>query len=430
LTATAQGQGPRWPERARQALRGHYAQLLSGTVAGQAAVLLGIPVIARLYAPTQVGAFMVLMACAAVGAHVVTWRLELALVAERDEASARSLLALCLTAVLPTSVLAAVACVGLARAGVLHLGPLAPGAALVLAPILVVTGLFLVLRYWQVRELQFAAIARALWTQGTARALAPLAAAVWRADWLGLCVSEVAGRLIGIRALSRGIWPILHGAWDPRRWRQLLAHYWKFPALLLPSALLDSLAQNIAVPTIAATFGTEPAGQFALASRIGTSAVTLLAMSAGDVLHARLAQLQGEERAALVWREAGRIGLLGLLLFVPAAIAAPWLAEPVLGRGWRDVGWMFSLTTPAFCAMVAVSPLSRVFVVTRHIELKLFGDCLCVALPMGALLGASSRGLPIALGAFVLATLLAYGAYFALILRSARSAARAGITPA
>ena len=373
---------------------------------------------------------MVLMACATVGAHAVTWRLELALVAERHEPSARSLLALCLAVVAPTSVVAAVICVGLARAGILNLGPLAPGAALILAPILVVTGLFLVLRYWQVRESHFSAIARALSTQGAARALAPLAAAVWRADWLGLCVSEIAGRLIGIRSLSRGVWPVLHGAWNLSRWRELLKHYWKFPGLLLPSALLDSLAQNVAVPTIAATFGTEPAGQFALASRIGTSVVTLLAMSAGDVLHARLAQLEGAERTALVWREASRIGLLGLLLFVPAAVAAPWLAEPVLGHGWRDVGWMFALTTPAFCTMVAVSPLSRVFVVTRHIELKLLGDCLCVALPVGALVIASSRGLPIALGAFVLATVVAYAFYFALILRSARSAARGGITTA
>jgi hypothetical protein len=435
LTAAADGSGPppfarRWIERARRGLGDNYARLLSGTIGGQAAILLGTPLISRLYAPREVGAFMVLMACAGVSSYAMSWRLELALVAERDEPSARSLLALCLALVVPMAVLAALACVGLAHVGALNLGALAPHTALVVAPILVVTGLFTVLRYWQVRESRFAPIARALWTQGTARALTPLAAAVWRADWLGLCASEIVGRLVGIYALSRGVWALLRGACDLSRWRRLLAHYWKFPLLLLPSALLDALAQNVAVPAIAGAFGTEPAGQFALASRIGTTAVTLLAASAGDVLHARLAQLAGAERVALIWREARRVGVLGLLLFVPGAIAAPWLAEPVLGRGWHDVGWMFALTTPAFLAMVTVSPLSRVFVVTRHIELKLLADCVCVALPVSALLAASGRGLKVALGAFVLATLIAYAVYFLLILRSARSGARAGITAA
>jgi hypothetical protein len=412
----------RWAERARRGMRGNYAQLLRGTIIGQAAVLLGTPLISRLYAPREVGAFMVLMACAGVGSYSVSWRLELALVAERDDPSARSLLALCFALVVPMSLLAAAACFGLAHAGVLNLGPLAPGAALLVAPILVVTGLFTALRYWQVREASFAPLARALWTQGTARAIAPLAAALWRADWLGLCVSEIAGRMVGIHALSHGVWGLLRGAFDLPRWRRLLAHYWKFPVLLLPSALIDALAQNVAVPAIAAVFGTEPAGQFALASRIGATAVTLLAASAGDVLHARLAQTHGAERVTLLWREARRIGALGLLLFVPGALAAPWLAEPVLGHGWRDVGWMFALATPAFCAMVTVSPLSRVFLVTRHIELKLVADCVCVVLPVAALLAASSRGLPIALAAFVAATVVAYAAYFALILRSGRSA--------
>ena len=116
LTATEQGPGRppiarRWAAQARQRLRGNYVQLLSGTIVGQAAMLLGTPLISRLYAPREVGAFMVLMACATVGAHAVTWRLELALVAERHEPSARSLLALCLAVVAPTS---ASACSGAA----------------------------------------------------------------------------------------------------------------------------------------------------------------------------------------------------------------------------------------------------------------------------------------------------------------------------
>jgi len=41
-----------------------------------------------------------------------------------------------------------------------------------------------------------------------------LAAALWRADWLGLCVSEIAGRMVGIHALSHGVWGLLRGAFD------------------------------------------------------------------------------------------------------------------------------------------------------------------------------------------------------------------------
>ena len=82
---------------------------------------------------------------------------------------------------------------------------------------------------------------------------------------------------------------------------------------------------------------------------------------------------------------------------------------------------MLAMSTPALMAMLVVGPLSRILLVTQRIELKLIADVSCVALPAVALLAAAPWGLPYALVAFVLATLVAYGIYYAMVARAARS---------
>jgi O-antigen/teichoic acid export membrane protein len=400
--------------RASRWLQGDYGRLLTGTALGQAAVLATTPLVTRLYQPAALGDFMVLMAAVGVTTTALSWRLELALVAERDERRALSLLGLCLALIAP---MAAVAGGTVALLG--HFQRVPAAAPFVLAVLLTVTGTFSVLRYWRVRESGFSAIARGLTAQGFVRAVAPLLLAAWRADWIALSISEALGRVTGIRTVGSGVLRRLRGALQPALWPTLLRCYWKFPALLLPSTMLDALAQNIAVPVLAFTFGAGPAGQFALTMRIGGTAVTLLAASAGDVLHARFAALDWRARRALVLHEARHLALLGLLIFLPVAVLAPLLAGPVFGSAWAESGRMLTIATPAFCAMLVAGPLSRVMLVTNRVELKLIADVTCVVLPVAALRLAARWGLEPAIAALVAATVVAYAIYFALIVRAA-----------
>ncbi len=406
------------------ARRGDYARMLSGTALGQGAVFLTTPLVTRLYSPRDVGIFMVLAAFVGIASYTTSWRLELALVSERDETRARSLFALCLALCLPMALLIGVCAQLTARANAQSASQGTLALALV-STLALVTGVFTALRYWHVRQAQFSIIARGLTVQGMARAVAPLLAAVWRSDWITLAFAEIAGRLAGIRGLGKGIGPALRGSFRPAMWRDLLRVNWKFPALLMPSGVLDSLAQSAAIPVVALHFGAAPAGKYALAIRIGGTAVTLLSASAGDILHTRIAKLGTSERVAFVRRQAVRLGLLGVAIFVPLALIAPFVAGPLLGKGWQEVGWMFSLLTPAFAAMLVAGPLSRLLLVTNRIELKLIADGACLLLPIGAFLGVSSWGLRAALGALVIATVVAYALYYYLITIAARGVVRA-----
>ena len=402
-------------------LSGQAGRLLTGTALGQAAVLATTPLVTRLYTPAELGGFMVLFSFVGVVGFALSWRLELALVAERDETRARNLLALCLTLVPLMALAAGLGAYSLAQLHWLSTPVLPARSAVLIALLLTVTGTFTVLRYWQVRRAGFATIARGLIGQGLARAIAPLVFAFWQASALALALSEITGRLAGLRIVGRGAWSAARDGARPALWRGLVRENWKFPVLLVPSAVLDALAQNIAVPLLAYTFGPVHAGEYGLALRVGGTAVTLLAASLGDVLHSRFAAATVAERQAILARETRRLAKLSVLIFVPVAVLAPLLTVPVFGRAWAGTGWMLAMSTPAFMAMLVVGPLSRILLVTQRIELKLIADVSCVALPALALLAAAPWGLPYALGAFVLATLVAYGIYYAMVARAARS---------
>ena len=143
-------------------LSGQAGRLLTGTALGQAAVLATTPLVTRLYTPAELGGFMVLFSFVGVVGFALSWRLELALVAERDETRARNLLALCLTLVPLMALAAGLGAYSLAQLHWLSTPVLPARSAVLIALLLTVTGTFTVLRYWQVRRAGFATIARGL----------------------------------------------------------------------------------------------------------------------------------------------------------------------------------------------------------------------------------------------------------------------------
>ena len=429
---------PAWTERLLEfpllaPLRGDSArgvlQLGGGTVLAQAALLLATPVITRFYPPPEMGLLGLVVAFLGVAGVVLGGRYDMAIVSARNDREADALLAVSLLAVAPLTVLAAAALAAMIRFDVLSYGSLPLWSLGLVVPALAMTGVFGALRFWFVRSGRYGGIGRAVVLQGCGRALVPAGLGALRPGWVGLLLGEVAGRLLGVVRLGREAWPSLRRALSPfdrSYFRRVLAENWKYPGFVLPSSLLDALGAALPLPLVASLYGGAAAGEYLLVMRLVSLPAGLVGASVADVFHSRLAEVSRSEpdRARpMLGRVSRHLALLGLVIFLPAALVSPWVFGWVFGSAWSRAGWVLTIVAPLALAALVVSPVSRLLLTAGRQQNKLMADAAMVIAPLAGLLAGRALGWPF-LGAMALCTgcqLLAYGFYYWLIWRASRT---------
>jgi len=412
----------------------HALSIASGTAAGQAVLIAVTPLITRMYSSTSFGTFGVFTSFIAVASIFVTLRLDMAIPSARSDADANRLLMLTLIIVGPASLACAPMVLftelGAATAGVPELFVLFALAAVGTAA----PAAFSALRYWHVRQMNFARIGRGVAAQGAARAAGPLLMALLSRSWFCLALGDVIGRLFGIFSLGRDAQRIIRAqnaaeSTHESAW-QFLQRYRRFPTLLMPSSVLDAIAANLPVPIIASLFGFAAAGEYALVVRIAAAPAALIGASIGDVFHARLAdclRTSPRQAQAQLQHAALRLLTLGAVIYVPACILAPLLFGFVFGEQWRHAGMLFTVMTPFLLMGFIVSPLSRALLATDRMELKLAIDALFLIVPFVCLVFTRQYGFTIAVAIFSGAQVLVYVCYAALIARAVASHKEPGV---
>jgi O-antigen/teichoic acid export membrane protein len=407
----------------RRDLRTAALRLASGTAVGQAAVVLASPVISRLYAPAEIGAFGLVTSFVAFASVFVGLRLEMAIIDAANDEQADSLLRLGLLTCVPMSALAAALILLMRAQNWLAFGQLPPLVSIAAFVLLVVTGAFSALRFWHVRRRAFADISAAVAGQGFGRALLPAAFGLIPGVGLfGLIFGEIGGRMVGIWRLIRGAWPSLvtaHAASAAEHIGQALWRHRRFPLMLVPSSGLDALAAALPLPLIAQLFGLQAAGEFALVLRIASAPSALLATSVADVFHARLSARHVDDDVRTLLASSTQLMLLvSIAIYLPAAILSPWLFKFIFGARWEHAGWVMMALSPLLAASLVVSPLSRLLVFAGRLELKLVGDFVWLVLPLVALLASARAGTITAIAAYAGGGVVAQLVYYLLIRRA------------
>ncbi len=400
--------------------------LAGGTAAGQAIIVLSTPILSRLYTPAELGQYGLFLAFVNTAAVAVALRYELALPAADDSEEAGALALLVLLLSIPLSL----ACGGL-LAALIHLRLLSyetlpVESAWLAVIILLATGAGTGLRYWLVREQQFREISAVVVAQAAGKGIVPIVAAPFGLGWLGLVLGEFAGRALGLGRMLRRAWPTLRRAARPSErpimWRAA-RRFWKFPAISVPSSVVDVATLSLPVVLISNYFGASAAGIFVLVQRVLWTPASLVATSVADVFHARTAEnLRADPSGlrAIYLRTARRLALAGAAVLTPIAVLGPPLFQFVFGRRWADGAPLIMIMAPWALASVIVSPLTRVLFLTLRTEWKLIYDAVAFASTVGVLFAAHRAGWTFlqAMIGLTLASVLSYGMFFQLMLVS------------
>ncbi len=402
----------------------HVLSLGGGTAAGQFAVLLSAPIVTRLYAPDEMGLFSLFLAFFSFVCVGTGLRYETAVVSAESDREAGELACASLLTAVPAALVFGLLLLGMIRYDLISYGQLPYWSMPVAVFLLVVTQLLMSLRYWYVRRSEFATIGKVLVVQGLGRAVVPVLAGVASLGWVGLLLGEAAGRMLGIHRMLAGPsspWSVIaRGGSDRASLLRTCRKYWKFPAVVLPSSLLDALALAIPFPIVASLFGTEKAGWFFLVMRLGMLPASFVTASVSDVFHARVSNDYRAGSAALrpvVLHAAGKMLKVGALVYVPIAVLSPLLFGAVFGSAWAPAGLLMTILAPLALANLVVSPLSRLLWVANRPEAKLVVDILLLSLPvLGMGVGHYLHwGIAASLLAYALVSVVLYGLYFAII---------------
>jgi len=387
------------------------ALLGGGTALGQGLTVIVTPIITRLYNPSDLGLAGILIAFVGFASVGVGLCYELAIVSARNQREADSILMAALLFCIPTSIVAGVLMLVMIRRNILSFEML-PTWSVPLAVLgLIFIGVFTSLRYWFIRKADFSSVGSALIAQGAGRATVSVALGFGHAGWVGLLLAELSGRALGIGRMMREVGPHLVKILVPLDlgfYGHTLRRNWKFPVIVLPSSLIDSMSTALPVTVISWLFGAAAAGEFVLVNRVARLPAGLIAASVADVFHSHISRVFMGDPAQVrptLWRAAKKLGLISGAIYLPLAVLGPFAFGVIFGRSWSNAGIIMTILSPAMFVSTIVSPLSRALLVGDFFQWKFLSDAVRLTIPMAGLLGMHHLGYDLLPGLFAFSAL-------------------------
>lgn len=333
----------------------HIATVMRGTVLVQALGLLALPLLTRLYSPTEFGHYQLYQSASTLLVVFVSLRFEVGLLRAQDGRELNATLALCLL-----STVAVTLALALAWAAAVVLYP-SLYARIPVSPMLVILAVFLIgtfqlLGFLVTREQLYSVSANSKVVQAVSYASIASALGAVSAS-AGLIIADALARLCGslyliCRLRSRGIYSILHV-----HAREIKAAAWKFrefPLISVFGGMVNSLGAIITPVMIYAKFSPEVSGQFALLERSLSLPVAMVVTAVSQVYTATFSRLIRSDPSQLRKHFHDLLRMLALTAVGPAVIAffiAPSLFALVFGSHWQLAGELAQIMVPAYLAV-------------------------------------------------------------------------------
>lgn len=408
----------------KQTLRNLIA-LAGSTALSQALSVATLPVLSRLYDPSDLGLFGIFSSFVGIFSVISSFSYEVAIVSAKDDSEAASLTYLSLIISAFFVVFSSVAAYLMVVNNFLGFEGFDFIAIPLLGIAVLLTSTLKILKYFLIRESDFLTVSKTTVVQSLARSFTQIIFGLQGLASLGLLISDVLGRLAGMgKMLNRSfpaLWPLKSSA-KVAALQSVAWKYLKFPMLSLPSSLLDSLALSLVVPLITQTYGADIGGYFVLSQRVLAVPLSLIGNSVADVFHTTMssyAHTSSGQAKAFFLKTARRLFLLGLLPAIAFTFLSPQIFRLIFGEQWEIAGFFCSVMAPWNLAALIVSPLSRVVFIFQGQEWKLGYDVFALISVFSVIYGGKISGLlPLqTISLLSILNICAYVAYFLILLK-------------
>ncbi len=399
--------------------------LVSGAAFAQALIILILPVLTRLYTPTDFNILAVYMSLMGLVLAVASLRYNIAIPAPEDDRDGASLL---IGALFSNTMV----CVALLLLMIFATDKVVatlkqPGITpyLWLIPLGVFAGsAYDVLQYWASRKKRFGLITQTRITRAIGGVGTQLGLGMVSPGPFGLLAGNVVYSGLGAVGLTvtllRHDRAAFRGLTGGHIW-SVLKRYRRFPYFSVPEALFDIGGIQIPILIIAsATIGPE-AGYLMLAMQVLGAPVALIGASVAQVYLAEGTQKLREGTLAAFTRKTMLIllktGAPPLLLL---GVASPYVFAPVFGEDWTRAGYIVAWLTPSFILQFVASPVSMILHVTGRQSTAMILQAAGLVIRVGAVLGAMNNASEYVVESYALSSVVYYLAYLGVIIKIAK----------
>lgn len=397
-------------------------RLMTGTTIAKAISIAVIPILTRLYSPSDFGLFGFYASAVAVCAVLATGRYELAVVQARAPGDAEhlvvgsALLAAAFSGVLLIVILVA------QQPLVSALGAPEIGPWLYLLPL----GVFLVaiyqtFSYWLNRNKEYRRMGGNRALQAGLAAGGNLAFGVLGFGVAGLILAQIIAQILTMLLLFRRFWARRP---EIRRDRTLSVYrrYLNYPKYDLAAGSMNVSAQqapNLLLPPL---FGASLAGQYYLVQRVFMLPIALFSSSVGSVFRQAATEqyhATGSFRK-IFWSVFGKLVIVAVPPTIIFMIFAEELFAFVFGPDWVLAGEYARILAPMFMLKFIISPLTSAFYIRNKLHLNTIGQFAYLVIMVGSVVAGYLAG-EIVLTLYLISILssVLYLCYFAVSMRLA-----------
>lgn len=409
----------------RSTFTANVLNLASSTALGQALTVLSLPVLTRLYSPSDLNSFALFTALVSIFSVISSLLYETAIVSAETNQEATSLTFLSiLISVGLTPIIIVFSYIGISQ-NILGFGSLDVYCLFLIPTAFLLTAILKTLRYSLMRQGNFSVISKITIYQSISRSIAQIISGLCGLVPLGLFLGDVVGRAMGIKtSFEYSSKPLCENK-ENRSVTKLKTAALKnlsFPLLACPSSLINALSIYLVVPIVTQISDPVFSGNFVLAQRVLSIPLVLIGGSVADVFHQHISHcLRAEpQKVRKVFLETARkLCFLGLVPMVLIAALSPALFQITFGLQWSQAGILCSILVPWSLAGLVVSPLSRVVFVFQGQAWKFIYDLISLFILCVTLYGSHYFNIlpTYAVAMLSLASSLSYILYFFVLLK-------------
>ncbi len=369
------------------------AILTSGTIVAHGIVVLALPILTRLYSPSDFSLLAVYGSVVGLFLAVSCLRFNIAIPIPKEDHKAVNLLTLSILTAGVISFLVAIPMIFAPEATAALIGQPAMQPYLWMIPV----GIFLAasydaLQYWASRQKRFVVVTKTRVTRAVGGSSVQLGAGFVNPTPFGLIFGQMLYFGIGVLGLLRSMWQK-----DRPKFRAISApklvetakEYKRFPYFSVPEALSNAASVEIPILLIAA-FGPVPeAGYLMLAMRVMGMPMVLIGSSVAQVFLVEAPEkLRDGTLRQFTLKTMWALLKSGAPILVCVGIASPFLFPILFGAEWQRAGIIVAWATPWYIMQFIASPVSMVLHVMGKtiyaMWIQIFGVVLRVSVVLGA----------------------------------------------
>ena len=366
--------------------------LASGTALAQVVTVLATPLLTRLYAPAEFGAFAVLLSLLGPPAIIAGLRYEAAVVLPKRDEDAANLLLLTCSIVLVFSTLSVFVVLiwGQAIATAFSAPHIAPLMWFLPVAILF-TGLQTSAESWSTRRKDFRALSAASIVRSLATVALQLGGGMLGGGAKALLTGRIFGWALGTLIVVNRIIRLdgrkIVNAANLSSMKLMARLHWRFATFNVPSTVLNAFSTMAPALLLAYYFDAAAAGFFFFCFRLLEMPRDLIGTAVRRVFHQRSAELKndGYDLTPIYAKTTGALFAVPLLPALVIAAFGPELFSFVFGAEWGRAGsyaqWLVILWVTSFCNVPAVT----LFFVLNLQGLSLAIEIAAIALRVGAI---------------------------------------------